>query len=537
MSRHAALFRGTALATLLALTAGPAVAAEKTAKNSAGPKLDSRALARHIDQALDARLQAEKVRPSPRADDAEFLRRVYLDITGRIPPAEKAATFLADRGPNKRSKLIDELLASPEYGKHQADVWQALLLPRNSDNRRLMQFYPKMVGWLEEGFNGNKPWDRLVHDIVTASGEVDKNGAVVYYLANPTPDKVTDNLTRVFLGVQLQCAQCHNHPFTDWKQTEYWGMAAFFTKVRTNGRPNMVIRNGGTLAISETGQGRPARLPVSAKVVPPKFLQGEQAKVGPREPARPVVADWMTRPDNPFFAKAMVNRTWAQFFGRGIVNPVDDMHDGNAPSYPQLLADLSRRFADGGFDLKALIRAVCNSQAYQRTSKPSGNNAEAGPELFARMAVKVLTPEQLYDSLTQVLGAPTGPARRQGRGPAAGAIRRPLGGPRAAFVAFFGIEDGNSDPTEYQGGIPQALRLMNSPQLNNTAMLNPLLRANKTPAQIVDHLYVATLARHPSPQERGRCVGYISKYRGEARQAYADVLWALLNSSEFTLNH
>jgi hypothetical protein len=533
MSRHAALLRGAALAALLALAAGPAGAAEKAPAN---PKLDSRALAHAIDQAVDARLQAEKVRPSPRADDAEFLRRVYLDVTGRIPPAEKAAAFLADRDPNKRAKLIDELLASPEYGKHQADIWQALLLPRNSDNRRLIQFYPKMVSWLEEGFNGNKPWDRLVRDLVTASGAVDKNGAVVYYLANPTPDKVTDNVTRVFLGVQLQCAQCHNHPFTDWKQTEYWGMAAFFTKVRTNGRPNAVIRNGGTLAVSETGAGRPPRLPESAKVVPAKFLQGQPAKLGPREPARPALADWMTRPDNPFFARAMVNRTWQQFFGRGIVNPVDDMHDGNAPSHPELLAGLARRFADGGFDLKALIRGVCNSQAYQRTSKPYGSNADAGPELFARMAVKVLTPEQLYDSLTQVLGAPTGRPQQGRRAPAANGLR-PAAGPRAAFVAFFGVEDGNTDPTEYQAGIPQALRLMNSPQLNNAATLNPLLRANKTPAQVVEHLYVATLARHPTPQERGRCVAYVNKYRGEPRQAYADVLWALLNSSEFTLNH
>jgi hypothetical protein len=532
MSQRTTLIRGAALAALLAL-AGPAGAAERPA----GTKLDSSALAHHIDRAIDARLQAEKVRPSPRADDAEFLRRAYLDVTGRIPPAEKVSAFLADRGPDKRAKLIDELLDSPAYGKHQADVWQALLLPRNSDNRRVMQFYPGMVRWLEDGFNSNKPWDRLVHDLVTASGEADKNGAVVYYLANPTPDKVTDNLTRLFLGVQLQCAQCHNHPFTDWKQSEYWGMAAFFTKVRMSGRPAQVARNGGTLSISEDGPGRPARLPVSAKVVPAKFLQGEQAKVGPRQPARPVLADWLTRPDNPFFARAMVNRTWAQFFGRGIVNPVDDMHDGNAPSHPELLADLARQFADGGFDLKSLIRAICNSRAYQRTSKPYANNAEAAPELFARVAVKVLTPEQLYDSLTQVLGAPRAPAARQGRPAAAGAARRLAGGPRAAFVAFFGVEDGSTDPTEYQAGIPQVLRLMNAPQLNNAAMLNPLLRANKAPAQIVDHLYVATLSRHPTPQERGRCVGYVSKHRGEARQAYADVLWALLNSSEFTLNH
>jgi hypothetical protein len=242
----------------------------------------------------------------------------------------------------------------------------------------------------------------------------------------------------------------------------------------------------------------------------------------------------MTSPDNPFFSKAMVNRTWAQLFGRGLVNPVDDMHDGNPPSHPELLADLAGQFAAHDFDLKYLVRAVCNSRAYQRTSRPAAGNAEAAPELFSRMAVKPLTAEQLYDSLTQVLGAPNNPQGRPARRPVA---QRPLANnPRAAFVAFFGVEDG-ADPTEYQGGIPQALRLMNGPRFNNAAMLNPLLRAGKPPAQVVEHLYLAALSRHPRPAERGRMLNYVRQHKGEPRPAYADVLWALLNSSEFALNH
>jgi hypothetical protein len=494
---------------------------------------DAKALSRRIDQALDQRLHEEKVHASARADDAEFLRRVYLDVVGHVPPADKAAAFLDSKDLNKRAKLIDELLASPEYGKHQADVWQSLLLPRNSDNRRI-QFAP-MIKWLETNFNENKPWNQQVRELITATGEQDKNGAVTYFLANPTPDKLTDNVTRLFLGVRLECAQCHNHPFTSWKQDEYWGMAAFFTKVRLEGNPRQAQQNGTSLAINEGGKGRPIRLPDSAKRLPPKFLQGDQPKVSSSEAYRPVLAEWMTAPTNPYFSKALVNRVFAQFFGRGLVNPVDDMHEANPASHPELLDGLAREFAAGGFNLKDLIRGVCNSQAYQRTSKPQGGNAEAAPAVFSRMAVKVLTPEQLYDSLVQVLGAP-GQQGQQARRPQGQAPRNPNANPRAAFVAFFQVDDG-ADATEYQAGIPQALRMMNSPQLNNPAALNRYVKSGESPARVIEELYLATLSRRPTARELDRMAGYVRKHSDEPRKAYADVLWVLLNTSEFTLNH
>jgi hypothetical protein len=503
------------------------------ATNAGGAHLDAQAQARQIDEAIDACLSAEKVAASPRCADAEFVRRVYLDITGHIPSAEKAAAFLDNHDPNKRAKLIDELLAGSEYGKHQADIWQSLLLPRMSDNRAVP--FDKMTEWLEKSFNDNKPWDQMVRDILTAQGEMDKNGAVTYFLANLTPDKLTDNATRVFLGVQLQCAQCHNHPFTKWKQDEYWGMAAFFTKVRINGNPRNINRDNGPLGISESGRGRPIRLPISAKQVPPKFLQGEQPSLASGEAYRPVLANWMTSPQNPYFSRAMVNRLWAQFFGRGLVNPIDDMHEGNAPSHPQLLADLSSQFASSGFDVKQFLRALCNSEAYQRTSKPLAGNGGAAPELFSRMAVKVLTPEQLFDSLVQIVGAPN-QANFQRRPAVAAAARLRNITPRMVFVAFF-KGDESAEPTEYQAGIPQVLRLMNSPQLNNTAMLAPLLKSGKTPEQMVEHLYLATLSRRPTDQEMQRTLVLVRKHADEPRQAYGDILWVLLNSSEFTLNH
>jgi hypothetical protein len=502
------------------------------AVNSAGAaQLDSQALAQHIDKAIDARLRAEKVSPSPRCDDAEFLRRLYLDLIGRVPTAEQAAAFLDDAKPNKRARLIDDLLASSDYGKHQADVWQSLLLPRNSNNRFVS--FDKMAAWLEKNFNDNKPWDRMVREILTAEGDVDKNGAVIYFLANASPDKLTDNATRMFLGLQLQCAQCHNHPFTDWKQDAYWGMAAFFTKVRIEGNPRQIARQGGTLAINEGGRGRPIRLPISAKRVPPKFLQGEEPKIS-GDAYRPVLAEWMTSAKNPYFSRAMVNRLWGQLFGRGLVHPVDDMHDGNAPSHPELLADLAQQFAANGFDVKYFLRAVCNSATYQRTSKPLPGNRDAGPELYARMAVKVLTPEQLYDSLTQVVGAPDPANLRRRPGAAAARFRNVT--PRTLFVAFFKGDD-TAEATEYQAGIPQVLRMMNSPLFNNASMLAPLLKSGKQPAAIVEHLYLATLSRRPTGPELERALALVRKHSDQPRQAYADILWALLNSSEFTLNH
>ena len=547
----ARLLGGLVLATLIVLAAGDDALADKpdytkpdaTKKPPVvqgtlprGQKLTADQLAAHIDKLIAVRLKAEKADASPRASDEEFLRRASLDITGKIPTADRAAAFLDSKESNKRTKLIDELLDSKDYGRHMADVWQALLLPRNSDNRRLMQYYPHLVKWLDEKFNANAPWDKMANDILTATGAVEKNGPVVYWLANPTADVVTDNVGKLFLGVQLQCAQCHNHPFTEWKQAEYWGMAAFFMKVRPEGNPKAAAKNGESIRISESNAKRGKRnmLPESAKILPPKFLGGVQAKVGATAPLRPVLAGWLTSPQNPFFAKAMVNRVWAQMFGRGLVNPVDDIHDHNPASHPDLLADLTGQFVASGFDVKHLIRAICNSETYQRSSKPSGNNGDAGPELFARMAMRPLSPEQIYDALTQLMGAQgerRGPMRKGPVPP----VNRGVGGPREAFVAFFSAEEG-ADPTDYHTGIPQVLRLMNAPQFNNGSALAPLVRSGKAPGEVVERLYLTVLARRPTREETDRVRAYFDKNRGEARQALAGVLWALMNSSEFAMN-
>jgi hypothetical protein len=310
-------------------------------------------------------------------------------------------------------------------------------------------------------------------------------------------------------------------------------MAAFFMKVRLTTNPQQAAKKGiapGIMEATGANKGKKGALPESAKIVPAKFLQADEPKIKDSEPARPVLAQWMTSANNPFFAKAMVNRLWYQMFARGIVNPVDDMHDENAPSHPELLAALTEQFKTNNFDIKYLLRAICNSEAYQRTSRPTGDNAADNVYLSHRM-VRVMGPEQLYDSISQVIGDK---GSRQAR--SANITRKlPIGG-REAFLNFFRIDEG-ADPLEYQVGIPQALRLMNSSQLNATNDAVALaMKDAKSPADIIDNLFLRTVSRRATQAETQRFTAYVGQ-AANAQIAYGDILWALLNSSEFTLNH
>jgi hypothetical protein len=497
-----------------------------------GKQLTAEELAKHIDSAILARITAEKTVASDLCTDEEFVRRLYLDITGRIPTAEQAVKFLDSKESNKRAKLIDELLAAKEYGTHMADVWQALLLPRNSDNRRLMQYYPHLVKFMEEKFNTNAGWDVITKEILSYSGQVDKDGPGIYWIANNSADKMTDNVTRMFLGVQLQCAQCHNHPFTDYKQDEYWGMAAFFLNVGPDGNPKGAAKNGGSISVGEK-QGKAKRkngLPESAKILPPKFLSDVQPNVKTGDPLRPVLANWLTTTKNPYFAKAFVNRMWGQLFGRGFTNPIDDMHDGNVCTNPVLLADLAQQFGANNFDIKYLLRAICNSQTYQRSSKAKDGNHEQPAELFAKKIPLPLTPEQTYDSLQMLVGSGGRAAVAKNKANQKGAANG-----REAFVNFFAAEDG-ADTTEYQAGIPQVLRLMNAPQINNASALVSIMKDAKGQGEIIEKLYLTVLSRRPTKEEIDLVASFVAKNKGNPREAFSGVLWALMNSSEFALN-
>ena len=489
-------------------------------------------LAQLIDRQVGPKLDASQVKPSPATTDAEFLRRVYLDVAGVIPTAEQAAAFLDDKSPDKRSRLIDQLLTNPGYGRRMADVWTTLMYPIDSDNRFVSK--APLHEWLTEKFNANMHWDALAFELITATGDVDKNGATVYPMANRGVDKMTDSIGKLFLGVQIQCAQCHNHPFTHWKQAEYWGLAQFFYKVNVS-NPR-AAKDGGTISVSE--EGRPNRkinaVPESAKDVAPKLLGGDTLKLDSSKPYRPVLANWVCSPSNPFFAKAFANRLWAQFMGRGLVNPVDDLSVENEPTHPELLKALAKEFADSGFDVKHLVRGLCNSEAYQRSSKPVGDNRD-DRTLYSHQAIKVLSGEQLYDSLTAVIGAVSGkdnPMRKAG--PKGGPV-----GPRDQFAQFF-VGSDNAPPTAYEAGIPQVLRLMNSPlmaaaKLTNVAVKAAEVTKGSPPEKAIEKLYLTALSRRPTGDETKKMTEFLGKNQ-DTRAAYGDVLWVLLNSSEFALN-
>jgi len=510
----------------------PEVVKMSPAETSAAKPMDAKAVAKFIDAQINQELAVAKLDSSSRSSDAEFIRRVSLDITGVIPTAERVGSFLASSDPNKRALLVDEMLQSPKYGQRLADIWTNQMLPMDSALRYTGK--DPLVKYMVDTFNANKPWDRMAHEIISASGDQDKNGAVTYYMFNAGVDKMTDSVGKLFLGVQIQCAQCHNHPFTTWKQTEYWGMAQFFYNVSVTIQKNnkqVDIIPGVVENSRASRRGNP--LPESAKTVPAKFLGGDLATLNSSKPYRPVLADWLCTAENPFFSKSMVNRVWAQYMGRGLVNPIDDLSDENPASHPELLKGLAKEFANGGFDLKNLVRAICLSDAYQRSSVPTPNN-KADTVLYSHMAIKVLTPEQLFDSLAAVVGTPTADAGRGMGKP----LNKGSNSPRDRFVAFFmGTE--NAKATDYEAGIPQALRLMNNQKLSSSSSLvSQLVQSKAKPAEAINKLYLTAVARKATEAEVEKLTGYI--VQGESSDPKAplsDILWALLNSSEFALNH
>jgi hypothetical protein len=490
---------------------------------------DAANLAAEIDREIQTRLDAEGLQRAAPVDDAEFLRRVTLDLHGVIPTAERAAQFLDSRDPQKRSRLIDELLASPRFGEHLGDVWRGRLLSPLAGEQRVQS--DRFAAWLADRFNDNDGWDRIAFELLTATGKIDENPAVTYLIEGRNPLGVADltNLTsRYFLGVQLNCAQCHDHPFVEWRQVDYWGMAALFAQIQTPGRPKQVhqvgVRDDSQITLAALTD---ADAIDGFQVSRPTFLGGQELPSEGDETYRVALARWMTSPENPYFARAAVNRMWWHFFGRGIVDPVDDMHAGNAPSHPELLDLLSRRFIESDFDLQFLCRAILTSRTYQQTSRP-GERADAEAELFARMSIKVLTAEQLYDSLVTILGPP---------GKTSGIDARL--GARYEFCQYFAT-DGDPDPTRYGRGIPHALRLMNSPQFagaNLTRLVSRVSDADRPADEVVEELFLTILARRPTPDEQQLVHDQFRGTDTSPDTVYRELAWALLLSSEFSLNH
>jgi hypothetical protein len=511
--------------------------------------------AKAIDQFIAKKLSGDKIIASALASDGEFLRRAYLDITGTIPSSTQARAFLDSKDPARRAKLVDELLASPNYGRHFGMMWCNLVTPRDANMIRPPDTKP-LAKWFTDRFNQNQPWNKLVSDLLTAEGPTVENPAGIFFILNgdsrsvPQANIATRNLGQLFMGQQIQCAECHNHPFQKWKQDEFWGMAAFFGRV-TNSAKNAK----GASGIYESdkapvAKGAPkapagkASIAISkeafknvGKVVQASLPTKVQPEINPSGPLRPIFAEWLTSPKNPYLAKAAVNRLWANFFGRGIVNPLTDMGEENPPSHPELLEHLATEFIASGYDQKHLIRCICLSDAYQRSSQPTPSNKN-DDQAFARMNVKVIGADALWDSLCTALEVaqldPPAP-KVNTKNKVTGTAPPKLSG-RESFYAFFNTSDEAGVGTEFTHGIPQALRLMNQGLFNEGGKALPRIAKLSTPEQVIEELYLTALSRRPSALEVQEAREFV-RTASSPLEGYRGIFWALLNSSEFMLSH
>jgi hypothetical protein len=531
------------LSGLALLAVVPALRADPPAAARA-----ARALTARIDHFLGKGWQAARVAPAPRAADAEFLRRIYLDLAGRIPSVAEARQFLEDRGPSRRQRLIDELLDGPRYAVHFSRVLRALWLPETPSSNDSLIFGPGFENWLRNRLAANTGYDRLVSQLLAAPVRVNQPRS---YLADafrgkPTPgafwvvhevrpEKLAASTARLFLGVGLECARCHHHPFGGWKKEHFWGLAAFFAGLRGE------RVEGSLMPAGEEAGVRSLRIPNTPTVVRARYLDGTNPPFRDRVSSRVTLAGWLTSRDNPYFARAAVNRLWAYFFGTGLIEPVDDMVGPDVKaSHPELLDELARAFAASGFDLKYLMRALTNSRAYQLTSSGRPAARESASH-FARMPVRGLTGEQLYDSIAEATGRHEAVPRFPRE-----VLPRDSPSPRAEFLLRFA---GTSEKaTESPTTVLQALTLMNGRLVRDATSLGrsetlaavadaPFL----TTPQRVEILYLAALSRPPRAQEMARFCRHLDG-RGPAgtpgyQQALGDVFWVLLNSGEFLLNH
>jgi hypothetical protein len=543
--------------TLLPVVVAAILTAGISADCLVGAEPDPLAAAAAIDRLIDVRLAEAGIPASPPAEDEEFLRRVTLDVIGRIPTYEETTGFLISDEERKRGRLIDRLLDSPAHGVHFATIWNELIVPR--DNAIKKSPRDPFIPWLAEQINRSRGWDQIVIDLLTVEGKIRDRPQSGFILANsesfePQPALLADATARLFWGVQLRCAECHDHPFAPWKQQEFWETAAFFSRLRkgysdgknpagltlTEAAPDEPVSQQFTKSLAAPNVDGPAIVvpttggKLAGQVVHGKFLGGAQPPWADDGPFRDRFANWAVGKDNPWFAANAVNRLWAHFFGRGLVHPLDGFHAECTPSHPQILDLLARELVDSGFDLKHVIRIITSTRAYQRTSRPVSGN-ENDVELASHMAVKVMRPEMLYDSLSLVLDPPRPKPGSKTPGP--GGLAPLPGTPRDEFVRLFGTRPDENAGSIVNAGVPQFLKLLIGPLLNQSSpVLERLHNENLQTADAVMALYLTALSRLPTDEESKAMQDYVAGH-GDAQQAYGGVLWTLVNSAEFVMNH
>ena len=510
-----------------------------------------------IDQLIDELWQENEVVPAGLANDETFLRRVYLDVIGRVPTIGEYNQFFELDAKDRRSKLIDELLDSREHALHMGGIWKRVLVPDDETAISRLGGAGKLEQWLSDAFAENLPYDKLVKQLLLAEGRVNESGPLLFYAAaKMNAEELAARTSRTFLGMRMECAECHDHPFDQWSQEDFWSLAAYFAQIsRPQGKIEMVspvlrVRDAdfGSVKLPETDIVIEPKLPVSLNgghgMTQADIDELKEAQVtgGSR---REQLAAWITHPKNSHFAQATANRIWGHLFGQGVVDPVDDMGGHNLPTSPQLLNQLGRYFVQSNFDLRELMRVLLNSRAYQLSSFSEQGESSRNVRFFARIPLKPLTAEQLYDCLSTATGrSDLGKRVNLPRQlPIASNVNRFSDPGRAAFLAQF--RTSIDQRTEYQAGIPQALTLMNGPMIASATSEGPkgILKSLSAPffndATRIEKLFIAALTRKPTDEEKKRYEEFFSSQPAAVKKSdlLSDVLWVLINSAEFTMNH
>jgi hypothetical protein len=488
-----------------------------------------------IDEQVFGRLAALGLPASEPADDATFLRRVTIDIAGRLPTLEESEKFLADADPNKRDNLVARLVDSTDYADYFANKWSAILRNKREgggDKSPTFAFHD----WIRDSLHENKPYDQFVREILAATGDIHDNPPVTWYREVKDQTAQMEDTAQLFLGLRIQCARCHHHPFEKWSQQDYYGFSAFFAQVGRK-RPDTKVQNAPERIFHRRGTAQ-ARNPKTGKEVKPTGLGSPSLTIPEDEDPRHHLVDWMAAKDNPFFAKALVNRYWKHFFGRGLVDPEDDMRVTNPACNPALLDALAQDFIAHSFDLKHLVRTICNSQTYQLSALPNEFNRD-DKQNFSRYYPKRLNAEVLLDAIDQVTGSKT----QFGGLPAdTRAVQLPDNGFNTYFLTVFGKPESSSAcecERSSEANLAQSLHLLNSSEVQGklTGGRAPTLASDqRSNEEKIRELYLLAFSRQPEAEEFQVALGHIAK-TGDAKRAYEDIVWALINTKEFLFNH
>lgn len=503
------------------------------------PKIDGN---NFVDTHVFNKLRQMTILPSDLCSDAEFVRRAYLDAIGRMPTAEEAKQFLGDANPKKRDLLIDRLVTMPEFSDFWALKWADVL--RSSRKTIQVKGSYGFQLWLREQLTQNVGLDQIVRSILTSTGNTYANPPANYYRIAKDPQSLAEATAQLFLGVRMQCAKCHNHPFERWTQDDYYGLAAVFARVKNKPEPGTGAAKGAANAgnaevILATRDGEVTQ-PRTGKTMKPRFPGSGDQDVKPGTDRREAFAEWLTQPGNTFFSKSVANRVWFHLMGKGIVDPVDDFRESNPSCNDELLDALGKDFAAHKFDLRHLVTTIMKSRTYQLSAQPNETNKD-DTKYFSHAVTKLLTAEQLLDALCDVTGVPE---KFAGLPAGTRAIQLPDGEVNHPFLKTFGQparELTCECERESDGNLAQALQLINGPTVNEKVRnannrLSALIAAKKSEKEMLDELYFTALARAPEADEVKVALAHVAKAT-DKRKAWEDVMWAIINTREFLFRH